>query len=153
MAQFRLEWVPQPTTNRVLHRFDVTASVNRQKGPGRTSMIMTAHNKSTKEGSIVGHLSQLWCFTVVSAARFGCAQSYISGTIKNIGYFGLTKLAPLQNHNDNSCQRVKGIQYVARKDNRTEVPQCRPIEDFFGHLFTHVYKKKWIAKDTEATGK
>ena len=43
-----------------------------------------------------------------------------------------------------------GVNYVAKDLNPTEVPQCRPIEDLFGVLATHVYAKNWIAKDTEA---
>ena len=39
---------------------------------------------------------------------------------------------------------------VAKEDNPTEVPQCRPIEDQFGLLASRVYAGNWIAKDTEA---
>ena len=28
--------------------------------------------------------------------------------------------------------------------NPPEVPQCRPIEDYFGVLATHVYAKNWV---------
>ena len=43
-----------------------------------------------------------------------------------------------------------GVNYVPKDLNPTEVPQCRPKEDFFGVLATHVYRKSWVAKDTEA---
>ena len=42
------------------------------------------------------------------------------------------------------------IKYVPKEMNPTEVPQCRPIEDYFGVLATHVYAKNWVAKDVEA---
>ena len=41
------------------------------------------------------------------------------------------------------------IEYVKKEDNPTEVPQCRPVEDFFGLLATRVYHKNWVAKDAE----
>ena len=44
----------------------------------------------------------------------------------------------------------KGINFVPKEVNPTEVPQCRPIEDFFGVLATHVYARNWIAGDAEA---
>ena len=34
-----------------------------------------------------------------------------------------------------------GINYMKKDDNLTEVPQCRPIEDYFGLLATKVYEK------------
>ena len=33
----------------------------------------------------------------------------------------------------------KGVNYVRKEDNPTEVLQCRPVEDFFGLLATRVY--------------
>ena len=45
---------------------------------------------------------------------------------------------------------ANGVNYVPKVINPTEVPQCRPIEDFFGVLATYVYAQNWIAKDTEA---
>ena len=44
----------------------------------------------------------------------------------------------------------RGVNYVPKDVNPTEVPQCRPIEDFFGVLAGHVYRKNWVARDTEA---
>ena len=44
----------------------------------------------------------------------------------------------------------KGVNYVRKEDNPTEVPQCRPVEDFFGLLATRVYEGNWVAKNTEA---
>ena len=32
----------------------------------------------------------------------------------------------------------------------TEVPQCRPIEDFFKVLASHFYRKNWLAEASEA---
>ena len=40
--------------------------------------------------------------------------------------------------------------YVRNVDNQTEVPQCRPVEDFFGLLSTRVYHRNWVAKDMAA---
>ena len=39
------------------------------------------------------------------------------------------------------------VHFVAKEDNPTEVPQCRPIEDFFCLL---VYEKNWSAKNIAA---
>ena len=44
----------------------------------------------------------------------------------------------------------KGVSYVKKQDNPTEVPQCRVIEDFFGLLATRVYYWNWVAKDVLA---
>ena len=44
----------------------------------------------------------------------------------------------------------KGVNYVRKEDNPTEVPQCRPVEDIFGLLATRVYEGNWVAKNTEA---
>ena len=44
----------------------------------------------------------------------------------------------------------KHVNYVAKSDNPTEVPQCRPVEDFFGLLATWVYHRNWVAKDVAA---
>ena len=52
-------------------------------------------------------------------------------------YAGLTTTF-LDNHN---------INYVKKKDNPTEFPQCRPVEDFFGLLAARVYRRNWEAKD------
>ena len=43
-----------------------------------------------------------------------------------------------------------GIKFVPKEVNPTEVPQCRPIEDFFGVLATHVYAQNWITGYAEA---
>jgi hypothetical protein len=45
---------------------------------------------------------------------------------------------------------IKGVNYVHKEDNFTEVPQYRPVEDFFGLLATRVYRGNWVAKDTGA---
>ena len=42
----------------------------------------------------------------------------------------------------------KKIPYVPKERNPTNLPQCRPIEDFFGSLSALVYKNNWRAKDT-----
>ena len=34
--------------------------------------------------------------------------------------------------------------------NPPNMPQCRPIEDFFGALATKVYDKNWVAADVGA---
>lgn len=38
------------------------------------------------------------------------------------------------------------IKFVPKERNPTNVPQCRPIEDFFGYLCRLVYAKGWSAK-------
>ena len=42
------------------------------------------------------------------------------------------------------------VNYVKKEDNPTEVPQCRPVEDFFGLPATRVYHRNWVAKDVAA---
>lgn len=39
------------------------------------------------------------------------------------------------------------IPYVPKNRNPTNLPQCRPIEDFFGYLSSMVYKNNWRAKN------
>ena len=43
----------------------------------------------------------------------------------------------------------KQIPYVPKERNPTNLPQCRPIEDFFGSLSALVYKNNWRAKGTK----
>ena len=42
------------------------------------------------------------------------------------------------------------IPYVPKSMNPPNVPQCRPIEDFFGALATRVYEGNWTASDVGA---
>ena len=67
-----------------------------------------------------------------------------------MGHSGLTKPSAAHNAQRRKLSEKNGIQYVAKRDDPKKVSQCRPTEDFFGHLFTYVNKNKWIAKDTEA---
>lgn len=39
----------------------------------------------------------------------------------------------------------KNIAFVPKERNPTNLPQCRPVEDFFGQLSSLVYKKGWKA--------
>jgi hypothetical protein len=43
----------------------------------------------------------------------------------------------------------QNVIYVPRYRNLTNVPRCRPIEDFFGYLCQLVYKKGWRAQNTK----
>ena len=43
----------------------------------------------------------------------------------------------------------QNIPYVPKDRNPTNLPQCRPIEDFFGLLSSMVYKDNWKAKNTK----
>lgn len=43
----------------------------------------------------------------------------------------------------------QNVPYVPKCRNPTNLPQCRPIEDFFGQLSSIVYKKGWKAKNTK----
>ena len=45
------------------------------------------------------------------------------------------------------------MNYVPKDLNPTEVPQCRPIDDFFKVLATHFYGQNWLAEVTEALKK
>ncbi len=39
--------------------------------------------------------------------------------------------------------------FIEKMDNPTNLPQCSPIEDFFGQLSSIVYKDGWTAKNVE----
>ncbi len=41
------------------------------------------------------------------------------------------------------------LNYVLKKRNPTNVPQCRPIEDFWGTLSSLVYAKGWEAENVQ----
>jgi transposase len=43
--------------------------------------------------------------------------------------------------------RENGIPFVPKELNPTNLPQCRPIEDLFGHLSQEVYKNGWSASN------
>ena len=43
----------------------------------------------------------------------------------------------------------KNVQMVAKEDNPANVPECRPIEDFWRDLKQLVYNKNWQAENTE----
>ena len=42
------------------------------------------------------------------------------------------------------------MNFVPKAVNPPNVPQCRPIENFFGALATKVYAGNWVPKDTHA---
>ena len=42
------------------------------------------------------------------------------------------------------------MNFVPKAINPPNVPQCRPIEDFFGALATKVYAGNWVVKDKTA---
>ena len=58
-----------------------------------------------------------------------------------------------EQHQTCSFLESDGVNYVPNDLNPTEVPQCRPIEDFFKVLASHFYRKNWLAKATEALKK
>ena len=43
----------------------------------------------------------------------------------------------------------QNIDFVPKVNNPTNLPQCRPIEDFFGYLSHLVYKNNWRAKNVD----
>lgn len=43
----------------------------------------------------------------------------------------------------------ENITFVPKEHNPTNLPQCRPVEDFFGELSSLVYNKGWRAKTTK----
>jgi len=43
--------------------------------------------------------------------------------------------------------RDKKVKFVEKRDNPPNVPECRPIEDFWSILKGEVYKNNWQAKD------
>ena len=45
---------------------------------------------------------------------------------------------------------TSNVNFVPKAINPPNVPQCRPIEDFFGALATKVYAGNWVDKDTLA---
>lgn len=44
---------------------------------------------------------------------------------------------------------ANGIRFVPKDTNPTNLPQCRPMEDFFGYLSGIVYRGGWRAQDTD----
>ena len=69
----------------------------------------------------------------------------------NGGYVFLPDTASSQNSRA-TCSFLdkRGVNYVPKDVNLTEVPQFRHIKDFFGVLATHVCHRSWMAKNTEA---
>lgn len=45
--------------------------------------------------------------------------------------------------------RAENIEFVEKEDNPANVPEIRPIEDFWGILKSAVYKKGWKAENTD----
>ncbi len=45
--------------------------------------------------------------------------------------------------------RHEGINFGPKERNTTNLPQCRPIEDFFGYLSDLVYKRGWKAENVD----
>ena len=45
---------------------------------------------------------------------------------------------------------LHNVNVVPKDMNPPNMPQCRPIEDFFGALATKVYDKNWVAADVGA---
>lgn len=45
--------------------------------------------------------------------------------------------------------KAKNIKFVEKKDNPPNLPECRPIEDFWSFLKGKVYEKNWQAKDLD----
>lgn len=43
--------------------------------------------------------------------------------------------------------RAQNIPFVPKNRNPTSLPQCRPIEDFFGQLSAKVYARGWKARN------
>ena len=48
---------------------------------------------------------------------------------------------------------TKNVKFVQKEDNPHNVPECRPIEDFWSILKVEVYKNNWQAKDLDALRK
>lgn len=45
--------------------------------------------------------------------------------------------------------KAHGIPYVEKAMNPTNLPQCRPVEDFFGYLAGIIYRGGWRAENTD----
>ena len=39
------------------------------------------------------------------------------------------------------------VNYVEKEESPSEVPQCLPVEDFFGLLATRIHPRNWVATD------
>ena len=67
-------------------------------------------------------------------------------------YFGRTRLAHIMQGSPHPF--LTAITWITwrktKEDNPTEVPQRRPVEDFFGLLATRVYHRNWVTKDVPA---
>jgi len=89
--------------------------------------------------------------TYISRCLNPCLVPFLQEKYPNGSYvFWPDKASSHYSAKTKSFLEANGVNYVPKVINPTEVPQCRPIEDFFGVLATYVYAQNWIAKDTEA---
>jgi hypothetical protein len=44
---------------------------------------------------------------------------------------------------------ARGIRFVPKSMNPTNLPQCRPVEDFFGYISGIIYRGGWCAENTD----
>ena len=89
--------------------------------------------------------------TYITRCLNSCLVPFLHKNYANGGYvFWPEKASSHYSLKATTFLNNKGINFVPKEINPTEVPQCRPIEDFFGVLATHVYARNWIAGDAEA---
>ena len=142
VSHFTEEGFSRPTIYRTISTYLARGSVEHGKGAGRPVKIMTPGNKNRLRRAVNNT-------TGVSqnrmAAKFGCSQPYISKTLKN-GYRNPIKCRTLLNVE----KELHNVNVVPKDMNPPNMPQCRPIEDFFGALATKVYDKNWVAADVGA---
>ena len=130
------ERVPQATVYRVISRYEVTKSFKRLQGSGRRATIMTPHNCRRLKRMIDQKcgLSQR-----ALAIKFKCSRTLIRKCLKpNLipfrrshyprgGY--ILRPGKASSHYARVTLEFlgdEGVHFVAKEDNHTEVPQCRP---------------------------
>ena len=157
VSHFVAEGRPRSTIYNIIDSYLRRGSVDHKKGAGRPARVMTPYNKRRLRRA-VDHKTGVSQRRL--AARFNCDQSYISKTLKN-GYSNPILCrkrvkAPLYKSEMHYARRTldfldtNNIPYVPKDINPPNVPQCRPIEDFFGALATRVYEGNWVASNVGA---
>ena len=153
---FMAEGVPKTTVYNIIKVYLAWGSVERRRGSGRPAVKMTMLQKRRLK-RMVNHKTGISQRAL--ASTFSCHYSFLEPHLipflnthyPNGGYiFWPDKASAHYARVSTAFLDNNSVNYVEKADNPTEVPQCRPIEDFFGLLATRVYHRNWVAKDVPA---
>ena len=156
-------FVAEGVSKRTIYAILKSGRIDRKSGSGRKAAIMTNKNKRKLKKLFENKddISQN-----DAAKKFNCSQQYISKTLKSIG-LKARKKEKAPSYTESQIKAVKSncrwmvrnfkgksfvsqnIPFVPKNKNPTNLPQCRPIEDFFGQLSEKVYKNNWKAKNIQ----